>query len=96
MVTSSEHEAGLRDLRDILSKGGVDVELEINHYIPGRRGLPPPWAPEDVAIYIGGGVATGLIGAITTDVYNRAKRWALKRYEEKRKGPGTMVRTKTA
>ena len=31
-------------------------------------------------------VATGLIGAITSDVYGRAKRWALKHYEEKRKG----------
>jgi hypothetical protein len=85
MVTSPEREAAIRNLRDILGQGGVDVDLEITRYVPGRRGLPPPWTPEDIAIYIGSGVGSGLIGAITTDVYNRAKRWALRRYETKRK-----------
>lgn len=85
MVTSPEREAALNELRDLLSQGGVDVDLEITHYMPGRVGLPPPWTPEGVAIYIGSGVSAGLIGAITTDVYNRAKRWALDRFERKRK-----------
>ena len=35
-------------------------------------------------IYIGTPVGSGFIGAITTDVSNRAKRWALRRYEAKR------------
>jgi hypothetical protein len=85
MVTSAEREAALGDLRDVLGQGGVDVDLEITHYVPGRRGLPPPWAPETVAIYIGGVAGAALITQITLDVYNGAKRWALKRYEAKRK-----------
>lgn len=73
MVTSPEREAAMGALRDSLGKGGVDVDLEIAQYEPGRRGLPPPSVPEEVAIFIGTGVGSGLIGAIVTDVYNKAK-----------------------
>jgi hypothetical protein len=51
MVMSTERESALRELRDSLSKCGVDVDLDITHYTPGRRGLPPPAFPEEVAIY---------------------------------------------
>jgi hypothetical protein len=85
MVTSPEREAALCELRDSLRKGGVDVDLEITQYEPGRRGLPPPWFPEEVAIYIGAAVGSGLIGAIVTDVYSTAKQWAKSRYGGKRK-----------
>jgi hypothetical protein len=69
----------------VLSKCGVDVDLDITHYTPGRRGLPPPAFPEEVAIFIGTGVGSGLIGAIAADVYNKAKHWAKNQYEGKRK-----------
>ena len=85
MVTSAEREATLRDLKGILTQGGMDVDLEITHYVPGRRGLPPPWTPEQIEILIGKGAAGGLIGAIVKDVYSRAKPWALRRYNAKRK-----------
>jgi hypothetical protein len=83
MVTSAEREAALNDLRDLLSQGGVDVDLQITHYEPGRRGLPPPWTPENVAIFIGSNVASGFIGAVTADIYARARQrpagwWALR------------------
>jgi hypothetical protein len=38
MVTSPEREAALRDLRDVLGQGAVDIGLEITQYVPGRRG----------------------------------------------------------
>ncbi len=85
MVTSPEREAALRELRDVLGNGGVDVDLKITHYEPGRRGLPPPSFPEEVVVFIGTGVGSGLIGVIVTDVYNRTKQWAKRRYEGKRK-----------
>jgi len=85
MVTSPEREAALGELRESLGKGGVDVDLEITQYEPGRRGLPPPSFPEEVAIFIGTGLGSGLIGTIVTDVYNKAKQWAKSRYEGKRK-----------
>jgi hypothetical protein len=85
MVMSTERESALRELRDSLSKCGVDVDLDITHYTPGRRGLPPPAFPEEVAIFIGTGVGSGLIGAIAADVYNKAKHWAKNQYEGKRK-----------
>ena len=85
MVTNAERQAALCDLRELLAQGGVDVDLEITHYVPGRRGLPPPWTPENVAIFIGSNVISGLIGAITADAYNKAKRWGLWRYDSKRK-----------
>lgn len=85
MVTSPEREAALGELRDALGKGGVDVDLEVTHYEPGRRGLPPPSFPEELGIFIGTGVGSGLIGAIVTDVYNKAKQWAKRRYEGKRR-----------
>lgn len=85
MVTSPEREAALSELRDSLGKGGVAVDLEITHYEPGRRGLPAPSFPEEVAIFIGTGVGSGLVGAIVTDIYNKTKQWATKRYEAKRR-----------
>lgn len=85
MVTSPEREAAVRHLGYHLSQGGVDVDVEITHYLPGRRGLPPPWTPEDIAIFIGSNVVSGLIGAMTADAYNKAKQWGLRRYEEKRR-----------
>lgn len=83
MVMSLEREASLRDLRDLLAKGGKDVDLEITHYVPGRMGVPPPGSPEDVAIFIVSNVSSHLIGVITSDVYKRAKSWARRRYEAK-------------
>lgn len=84
LVTGPEREAAIGDLRDMLGHGGINVEMEITHYVPGRRGLPPPGTPEDIAIYIGGGVGSGLIAAITADIYNKVKRWALRQFESKR------------
>lgn len=73
MVTSPERAAALGELRYSIGKVGVDVDLEITKYEPGRRGFPPQSFPEGVAIFIGTSVDSGLIGAIVTDVYNKAK-----------------------
>lgn len=85
MVSQPERVAALHDLRDRLRQGGVNVDLEVTHYVPGRVGLPPPGAPEEIAIFIGKAVASGLVGALTADVYNRTKHWARDRYALKRK-----------
>src|SRR5262249_44614772 len=85
LVTRPEREAALRELHSSLCQGGLNVGFEITHYVPGRRGLPPPWVPEEVAIFIGSSVGSGLIADLVTDVYNRAKPWARRRYERKRK-----------
>lgn len=84
MVTHPERKAAIGDLRHMLGTDGVDVDVEITDYVPGCVGLPPPWTPEDIAIYIGSGIGSGLIGAITTDIYNKAKRWAVALYQSKR------------
>lgn len=55
---------------------GLNVDLEITEYQPGRRGLGPI---EWTAIFIGTNVATNLISDLTSDLYNRAKKMLLDR-----------------
>ncbi|HEX4466966.1 MAG TPA: hypothetical protein VH025_07250 [Solirubrobacteraceae bacterium] len=59
--------AGLaRELRGL----GLNVDLEITEYVPGRRGLG---LVEWTEMYIGMKVADSLISAITGDVYEKTK-----------------------
>jgi Ribosomal protein L7/L12 C-terminal domain len=56
------------------------------------RGLTPI---EEVAIFIGSGVATSLLNAFVTDVYNTAKSWPRQRFENNaqlRDAPTEVVR----
>lgn len=49
---------------------GLDVDLEIIEYVPGRRGLGPI---EWTEIFVGTAVATSIITNLTNDLYQRAK-----------------------
>jgi len=60
---AEEFAAGLR-------AAGLDVQLNVTEYVPGRRGLGPI---EMTAIFIGTTVATTLITSVTQDCYQRAK-----------------------
>jgi hypothetical protein len=42
-------------------------------------------------IYVGSGAATALIGAVTNDVYTKAKKWARKQCEEDNLGSVTVM-----
>jgi hypothetical protein len=64
---------------------GMSVDLEVIEYVPGRRGLGPV---EWTEIFVGTTVATSLIGNITTDLYNGAKKLLRQRREAKRKATG--------
>jgi hypothetical protein len=67
------------------------TKLEIVEYVPGRRGLP--WA-ETVSIWIGTNLASGVAGAVASDVYEVAKRWARNRFRRKQEEkPGVRVRS---
>jgi hypothetical protein len=61
---------------DLRTTTGLNVELEITEYQPGRRGLGPI---EWTAIFIGINVATNLISSLTSDLYKRAKKMLLDR-----------------
>ncbi len=49
---------------------GLDVDLEIVEYVPGRRGLGPI---EWTEIFVGTTVATSIITNLANDLYQRAK-----------------------
>jgi hypothetical protein len=53
-----------------LQQLGLNIDLEIIERVPRRTGLGPI---EWTAIFIGEAIAQGLIGALTEDVYQRAK-----------------------
>lgn len=86
-----ERRESIMDLAGHIARIGRSVAIEEQERIPGRYGLP--WA-ENVAIYIGAGIGSGLIGAIVTDVYNISKKWARERFRQKQEAqPGVRVRS---
>ena len=64
-----ERLAALKDLSSRLRSGGNDVDLQITDRVPGRVGVSFNQA-EDVAIFIGGGVANVLLSRFTDDPMN--------------------------
>jgi len=62
--------------------GGNDVDLQITDRVPGRVGVSFNQA-EDVAIFIGGGVANVLLSRFTDDLYERVELWAIARFHKK-------------
>ena len=62
--------------------GGNDVDLQITDRVPGRIGVSFNLA-EDVAIFIGGGVANVVLSRFTDDLYERVKLWAIARFHKK-------------
>jgi len=77
-----ERREAIEDLATQLRQHGHLVVIEERQQIPGRYGLP--WA-EQVGIFVGSGVATTLLNATVSDVYNTAKSWARNRFHSKRK-----------
>jgi len=61
---------------DLRASTGLNVELEITEYQPGRKGLGPV---EWTAIFIGSNVAASLISNLTRDLYEKAKKLLLDR-----------------
>lgn len=82
LVTSDARRADLEELAARLGSGGVDVTLDITEYEPGRRGLSFN-QPEAVVIYLAGAGTTALISRLAGDVYDKAKAWALQRFQKK-------------
>ena len=77
-----ERLAALKDLSPRLRSGGNDVDLQITDRVPGRVGVSFNQA-EDVAIFIGGGVANVVLSRFTDDLYERVKLWAIARFHKK-------------
>jgi hypothetical protein len=77
-------------LADELGVEGLEVELEVIGYTPGRRALS---AVEWTSIFIGTNVATTVIANLTTDLYNRTKRMLIERKQSKEPGllPGRTL-----
>jgi len=83
----------VEELAALLREDGRSVAVEERERIPERYGVV--WA-ETVAIFIGTSVGSGLIGAIVTDVYNTAKRWARDQWKTKPEArPGGRVRSQS-
>jgi hypothetical protein len=73
---ADERRSAAEKLAGELGSDGLDVDLEIVGYRPGRRALSPV---EWTSIFIGTNVATTLIAKITTEVYDRTKRMLIRR-----------------
>jgi hypothetical protein len=88
-VMQDERRQATNDFAAWLRSRGLSVDLEIIEYEPKRRGLTPI---EWTEFFIGTSVASSLIGNITTDLYNGAKRLLRRRREAKRKETGSPGR----
>jgi hypothetical protein len=86
-VTNEERASALRSLARQLEAAGLAVDLRIAKYEPGIRAAAVD--AEQIALFIGGVAATGLIENIVTDAYNLAKEWARERF----RGKGRHART---
>ena len=83
----------MEELAAVLRTDDRSVSIEERERIPERYGVV--WA-ETVAIFIGTAAGSGLIGAIVTDVYNTAKRWARDQWKKKTEAhPGGRVRSQS-
>ncbi len=59
-----------KELAQGLRAAGLDVQLNVAEYVPGRTGLGPV---ELTAIFIGTGVANSVISLVVEDCYQRCK-----------------------
>ncbi len=84
LVTTDERRAAVSELARRLGSLGLDVDVEIVEYEPGRRGLGPNM-PELVGIFIGTQVAASVIDRLTNAIIDRTKEWAGERFNRKRK-----------
>jgi hypothetical protein len=86
--------AEVGELAALLRDDDRSVAIEERERIPERYGVV--WA-ETVAIFIGTAAGSGLIGAIVSDVYNTAKRWARDQWKKKttEASPGGRVRSQS-
>ena len=85
--------AEVEELAALLRDGDHSVAIEERERVPEHYGVL--WA-ETVAIFIGTSAGSGLVGAVVTDVYNRAKRWASDQWRKKAKArPGGRVRSQS-
>ncbi len=82
LVMQPERRSDLDDLARQLRSAGIDVDLQITEYEPGRRGIAFN-QPEAVAFYILGAVSSALLSSLTNDLYNWAKKWAAARFKKK-------------
>jgi hypothetical protein len=72
--------AEIEELAAMLSKEHRSIAIEERERIPERYGII--WA-ETVGIFVGAAASTTIIGAIVTDVYNTAKKWARNQFKKK-------------
>lgn len=89
--------AEVEELAALLRDDDRAVAIEERERIPERYGVV--WA-ETVAIFIGTSAGSGLMGAMVTDVYNIAKRWARDQWKKKKTTtteahPGGRVRSQS-
>lgn len=80
-IVHSAHRADAEAFVEELRVSGLDVdELEVIEY-GGQRGVV---LVEWIAIFVGSGVASSVIGNVTDDLYNGAKAWVRRRHERKK------------
>ena len=82
LVMHRERREDLEELAARLRSAGINVDIEITEYVPGRRGVAFNLA-EAVAFYIAGAVTTALLSNVMSDIYEAAKKWATARFSRK-------------
>lgn len=76
VMQEERREAALALTDELGASTGLNVQLEVTEYQPGRLGLGPI---EWTAIFIGTGAATTVINKLTSDLYDRVKKMLLDR-----------------
>lgn len=71
VMPEERREAALALTNELRASTGLDVQLEVTEYQPGRRGLGPI---EWTAIFIGTSAATTVINNLTSDLYDLVAR----------------------
>ena len=88
ITISGEGLRNYEELASMLRAKGYSVVAK-KEFRVARAGVP---SADLVAVFIGSAVATTLINAIVTDVYNDAKKWIHDRFNKKSEFSGTQLR----
>lgn len=89
---SPNRRAAVDELAGSLRENGPSVLIRVRERDAAEGSVPP----ETILFFIGSGVASGLLSAIATDIYNSAKSWAVKQFRQPKKPVKQFKRSKKA
>lgn len=91
LVTNPERRASVNELGRQIASLGIEVEVEVVEYEPGRRGISPNM-PETIGIFIGSGISGAVLDRLTNALIDRLKNWAGERYHKKKSSSTTFMK----